>query len=234
MSVKRIKTGIPGLDKILDGGFPESSSILIPGGSGAGKTIMCMQYIYNGAKLHNENGLLVTFESGLRNIKWNLESFGWDMAAVKDKVKVYRLNIDPTKDPRKQIDSELDVIASMVEEHNIKRLAVDSVSVFGVWFKEMGELRSMLFNFAAYLKQLKVTTMLTAETKGGRRDFSSFGVEEFVVDGLFVLYFTPPHRSIFIRKMRGTDHSKTLHPLDLTKEGMTVRSKEQVVWEAIK
>ncbi|MHA1754609.1 MAG: RAD55 family ATPase, partial [Candidatus Odinarchaeia archaeon] len=42
---KRVKTGIPGLDGILHGGFIKGSNILVSGSAGTGKTIMCMQFL---------------------------------------------------------------------------------------------------------------------------------------------------------------------------------------------
>ena len=44
--VERIKTGIPGLDKLIQGGFVKGSAVLISGGTGAGKTIFCLQYLW--------------------------------------------------------------------------------------------------------------------------------------------------------------------------------------------
>ena len=47
--VERVKTGIPGLDDLIGGGFPKESTILLSGVAGAGKTIFCLQFIFNGA-----------------------------------------------------------------------------------------------------------------------------------------------------------------------------------------
>jgi KaiC/GvpD/RAD55 family RecA-like ATPase len=74
---------------------------------------------------------------------------------------------------------------------------------------------------------------LTTETRGGKKDFSAFGVEEFIVDGVIMLYFTPPHRSIFVKKMRGTDHSKSIHPFEIKDRGIVVKPKDNVLWESI-
>jgi len=46
----RVKTGIPGLDELIEGGIPTGSSVLVSGGAGTGKTIIATQYIYEGAK----------------------------------------------------------------------------------------------------------------------------------------------------------------------------------------
>jgi len=42
---KRVKSGIKGLDKLVGGGFPEKSVVLISGGPGTGKTTLGLQYL---------------------------------------------------------------------------------------------------------------------------------------------------------------------------------------------
>ena len=75
--------------------------------------------------------------------------------------------------------------------------------------------------------------MMTTETTGGQ-ETSAYGVEEFVVDGVFALYFIPPHRTIFIRKLRGTKHSPSVHPCEITSSGIIVNPRDEVLWSAIK
>jgi len=238
--MNRVKTGVQGLDALLEGGIPEGSSVLVSGGSGTGKTIFATQYIYNGGKLYGEPGIYVSIETNLKNIIWNMQNFNWDIRELQEKnlMKTYRLNIGHTKKRESvedRIDEELNVISQMVKEIGAKRLVIDSVSAFGVWFENVGLVRNLLFQFVDRLKNLDCTTVLTTETGGGRREFSSFGVEEFVVDGVIALYFTPPHRSIFVKKMRGTNHSKTIHPFDISKKGgININAQDRVLWESIK
>lgn len=234
--MERVKTGIPGLDDLVEGGIPASSAVLLSGGSGTCKTILGLQYLYAGAKQYGEPGIYVTIESSAKNITWNIESFGWDLKQLQDKnlVRVYRLQFDTQRDIGSQISMQLGAIASMVKEMKAKRLVIDSITAFGIWIKDPGDLRSMLYRFSDGLKETGCTTMLISETKGGKTDFSAFGVEEFICDGILALYFTPPNRSIFVRKMRGTNHSKTIHPLEISAKGLNVRSKDEVMWDAIR
>ena len=51
----KVKTGIVGLDKMLDGGLVESTVTLLAGSPGIGKTTIGLQFIYNGVKRYNEN-----------------------------------------------------------------------------------------------------------------------------------------------------------------------------------
>ncbi len=238
--MQRVPTGIPGLDELIEGGFPEGSSVLVGGGPGAGKTIFAMQYIYEGARSHNEPGLYVTLETGLKDITWNMQSFQWDIKTLQDKnmMKIYRLNFGNTQsqdEVKEQIEKELSIITKMVDSIDAKRLVIDSVTAFGVWIPEAGFLRHMLFEFVNRLKETGCTTILTSEIAGeDRNKFSAFGVEEFIVDGVVALYFTPPNRSIFVRKMRGTNHSKSIHAFDIEEGGVIVRPKDEILWGALR
>lgn len=230
--MERVATGIEGLDVLIKGGIPKGSTVLVSGGTGTGKTILATQFIYNGAVKYREAGLYVTLETNLKNIVWNMENFNWDIESLQKKnlMKIYRMHLDKQVD----IEGELEVITKMVEELEAKRLVVDSTTAFTLWIREPGELRRTVYDFTDALKELDCTTMLTSETHEDKNQFSAFGVEEFIADGVIALYFTPPHRSIFIRKMRGTSHSNKVHPLDITDKGISIRAKDEVMWEALR
>lgn len=236
--MERVPTGIPGLDELVKGGLPKGSSVLVSGGPGAGKSIFSMQYIVEGARLYNEGGLYVTIETNPRNIMWDMASFNWDIKKFQDKkmINIYRLKMGYSRDAKQvedKIDEELEIIASMLKETNAKRLVIDSTTSLGIWFGKP-ILRAMLFKFVDYLKELDCTTVLTSEASNPKEKFSAFGVEEFVTDGVIVLFFTPPYRSMFVRKMRGTAHDKNVHPFEITDHGIVVKPKETVLWEATK
>ena len=93
--MERTKTGIPGLDELLNGGIPKGSNVLVAGGAGTGKTILTTQYLYNGATKYGEAGLFVTLEGNVRDIAWNMESFQWDIKSLQDQgmLTIYRLNL---------------------------------------------------------------------------------------------------------------------------------------------
>jgi len=234
--MERVETGIKGFDELVAGGFPLGSTILISGGAGTGKTIFGLSYLYSGAKDHNEPGLFITLEGNLKNIVWNMETFGWDIKPLQDagKFKIYKMNLHTQENVERQIEEELKVIAKLVQDMGCKRLVVDSTTALGVWIPDQGKMRHLLYSFADSLKDLGCTTLLVAETRGGKTDFSAFGVEEFIVDGVVSLYFVPPNRSIFVRKMRGTNHSKSAHPMNISELGLEIKPRDEIMWESIK
>ena len=59
---RKVKTGIPGLDEMLDGGIPEGSVVLVMGEPGSGKTVMCSQFLYYGISELGEKGVFLSLD----------------------------------------------------------------------------------------------------------------------------------------------------------------------------
>lgn len=240
LAMKRVATGIPGMDSLLQGGFLEGSSILISGGAGTGKTIFSTQYIYQGAAQFSEPGIYITLEEGTTNIWWNMKSFQWNIAKMQQDnlIKIYRVGMFNPKDFAMQFDQEIGKIRDMVNEMGARRLVIDSTTAFGMFMGSDADVRYNLFKLINEMKKLNCTTLLLSEVRAQdgtpERDINSaFGVEEFVVDGLIRLYFSPPVRSLLVKKMRGTDHDKRIHPFEITPNGFEVNAAEQVLWESL-
>lgn len=86
MAIKRINTGIKGLDRLMQGGIPKGSPILVSGSPGTGKTILGLQFLYYGAK-NNEPGIYITFEEPKESIIIAAENFGWNLRDLEKKKK---------------------------------------------------------------------------------------------------------------------------------------------------
>lgn len=78
MKIDRVRTGVNGLDELLQGGFPKSHCILLSGAPGTGKTIFGQQFLYNGAK-NGEKGLYIAFNEELEDVLLQPTVFGWDI-----------------------------------------------------------------------------------------------------------------------------------------------------------
>ncbi|HLD80850.1 MAG TPA: ATPase domain-containing protein, partial [archaeon] len=201
-----------------------------------GKTILCTQFLYNGAVSFQEPGIFISFEEGKKNLGWNIQSFGWNVEELRRRglLEFYTIRPKSPEEFLKNVDREFLAIEALAAKMNAKRLVIDSTTAFGVWLNEPGTIRYKLFDVIEKLKALNITTLLTAETKGGLTDLSAFGVEEFVADGVIAVYFSPPLRALSVRKMRGTDHSKKIHPLEIGRYGVTVNYNDEILKEALR
>jgi KaiC/GvpD/RAD55 family RecA-like ATPase len=76
-NMERIKTGIRGLDELIQGGFPKGSNIVVTGAPGSGKSIFGMSFIAEGCK-NGEKCLYITVEQTPDDIVDQAFQFGWD------------------------------------------------------------------------------------------------------------------------------------------------------------
>ena len=187
--MNRVKTGVPGLDELLEGGFPESSSILVSGGTGTGKSILCMEYLYRGAKEYNEPGVYITLEEGPHNLWWNMQRFKWDLLPLErsNMLKIYKF--EPSVNMKDELEEQTKRIVDKARQMNAKRMVIDSITAFSFWVDDVSRIRYAIYSLVEELRKINCTTILTCETAGGKHDISRFGVEEFLVDGVIQLQF---------------------------------------------
>ena len=92
--------------------------------------------------------------------------------------------------------------------------------------REPSELRRMILQINNIMKKNKCTTIIVSEIIPGSSAISRFGVEEFVSDGIIFLdnrmIDNELRRSLGVLKLRGTDHSKAMHPYSITHRGIAV------------
>jgi len=226
----RVSTGIPGFDDLIGGGFLPDSVNLISGGTGTGKTIFALQFLYAGV-IKGESGLFISMEEDLSDLKDDARALGWDFDRFEQEGRITFLYVYPynLSDFQSQLISEITKV-------NAKRVVIDSTSVFGMALEDDYEVRKQLYTFASQLKRLKCTALLTSEIVGepsldNSGLLSRFGVEEFVSDSVILLYYSglggEGDRALRIMKMRRTNHVKGIIPFKITDKGIAVLSKEK-------
>lgn len=244
---KRVATGIKGFDKLVQGGFPKNSSILVCGGPGTGKTIFGMEFIVNGIKKSNERGLYVTFEQKAEALRGQASQFGWNLESLEKsgKLKVMALPVDKlTRETIKEI-------REIVKKEKIKRLVIDSLSTLVInapiyttpselSVKEVvGEstifsppiigdyiVKRFVYGFIDQLKELDCTSVLISEANLTGEYISRDTLSEFVCDGVVVISFESLggefSRSLIVRKMRHTKNDEDIHPMEIGKSGIVI------------
>jgi circadian clock protein KaiC len=228
----RVSSGVPGLDKLIRGGFERGSLAVLSGGPGTGKTVFCIQFLLQGAKT-GENGLFITFEELKEDIIRDAQSFGWDLAPLEKAKKLFVQYYSPF-----EFEKFLSELEDMITKKDVKRLVIDSTSVFGLYLKDPYEIRKRIWEVANLVKRWGVTAVVTSEVIGATEletaehspNVSRFGVEEFVADALFILHYAglggDYDRTFQIVKMRRTAHMRGLFPMKITPKGITISPKQ--------
>ncbi len=223
--VPRISTGIPGLDDLVEGGFPEGNVILVSGGAGCGKTIFSSQFVWEGLE-NGEKARFISLEEPVEDIRRDMEVFGWDLEKYEDTDDFKLTYIKPASGER----GFLNKVNDLASEEGVSRLVIDSVSIMlGAYGGGEAEKRGNMYDLLKSVKRSGATTILTSEIREDQEDMlSRYGVAEFVADGVIVLYYEGvgegTFRNLEVRKMRRTAHTPGTYPLEITDDGMKVLS----------
>jgi len=216
----RISSGIPGLDEMIEGGFPFPAVIMVAGGAGTGKTTFALKYLSEGAK-KGEQGLYFTTLS--EPTQWmlryasqfnfiNPDHFG-DKIVYTDLGAMIR-ETEPAE--------LLNLIEEKIAEVLPQRIVIDPISVIGGMLK--GNYRAFLFDLANRLKNWNATTVVTGEVNPGDLYPTELA---YAVDGIVLLLMAEEEgarrKYIEVLKMRGTNHMTGKQSIDINRnDGIVV------------
>lgn len=234
--IDRVKTGIPGLDELTEGGFPRGDTILVAGKAGTGKSILATQFIYKGATEYNEPGVFVTLEEPPHLIKRNMLQFGMDLEKLEKEKKISIVDLSPSKEvtpvtigeyPSFDLSGLEAIILNHVKKLKAKRVVLDTLSIMAYKFRSRDILREEFFKLTATITRTGCTLLLTSEIPAQDHGLGVFDIEAFLASGVIVLYNekisdTSRSRSIEVLKLRGSKHSSRIHSMRITDEGIRV------------
>lgn len=248
MTIQRTKTGIAGLDELIEGGFPNGRMILVSGACGTGKTIFAMQFLYKGITEYGENGVFVTFDEMPSKLREDMTRFKWDLDDLEKKGKIAIIDATSARAGKTSkeryslppmeadIDKMMIEIITLAKKINAKRIVVDSIPAMALQFKNSAETRRAILKMAYAISQNELTGIITSEISEQGLEkptqFSKYGVEEYIADGVVLLNFLgvekEANRTLHVRKMRGTDHASYFNPMFISEKGITVKKIEEV------
>ena len=183
--LERVPTGIKGLDDAMAGGFIKGSMNLVAGSPGSGKSIFAMQYLVNGAKEYDQQGVYITFEERKEKLLQYLDNFGWDLKKLVADKKIDILEQSPVDIKKATAKELLGLKFKIVKELKAKRLVIDSMSAFSLLFQDDFEKRTAHIQLFEMLRDWGVTALLTAEYDV--EDHKSMPLD-FEVDSIVWLY----------------------------------------------
>jgi len=219
--VERVTSGIPGLDKHMGGGYVKNSVNLISGATGTGKSIFGLQYIWHGLQ-KKDNGVYISLEQEPEEILADAQLFGWDFKKYMDQKKCVIEYLSTWN-----LEELPLIVLDRIKEIKAKRFVLDSITLVASEL-EPDRMRSEISEFLNKLKHSGVTSLLICEIPENSKALSTFGIEEYLVDGIVVLNYLEfvaggSPRSLLVRKMRRTKHGSDIYPFKITNKGIELK-----------
>lgn len=244
---KVLITNISGFDKLFkNGGIPKGNSVLVAGGPGTGKSILCRQICYNLVS-KGKKCMYVSFEESKERIIKSMQDFGWEVQKYVDNGNLLIQKINPLDILRMKFGSIGGSGSATELSYKIKPLvipkefvpdliAVDSLSaIIAASITKDKNYRVYLQQLFSFFEETGATSLLITETEPIPIRYSETGIEEFLADGIIVLYNLQKKDSrenaIEVLKMRYGQHQKKIVLMEITDKGISIHPDKRVTIE---
>lgn len=238
--LRKVGTGVDGLDKMLRGGIPEQSITLITGGPGVGKTILSLQYLMASVE-RGESCVYVSLGEPMEKKIQYTKAFNWDLEEAINMGKIEVLDIYMIPYGRDDVESfdrkhgKLqrsieDLIDTAVRKVGAKHIIVDPLTSLLIHEFRSGKKRLIVTKLFRTIRRLKCTGIITSEELLKPREFY---MEQFLSDGVVTLNKNLEDfkliKTLRIDKMRGIDFDDQPRRYAITNNGFIVFNSEPVL-----
>src|ERR1022692_1273546 len=229
-TLPKAATGIQGLDEITGGGLPRGRPTLISGGAGAGKTLFGLEFLVRGATQYSEPGVFMSFEESIPDLTKNVASLGFDLDRLVSDKKLFvdHVSIAPSElgeTGEYDLEGLFIRIADAVQRGGARRVVLDTIEALFGDLPNPAILRSEIRRLFNWLKQKRLTTVITAERDHPDK-LTRHGIEEFVSDCVILLDHRIREeistRRLRIIKYRGSTHGTNEYPFLIDDQGISV------------
>ena len=218
--MRKVRTGVYGLNALLDGGINEHSTTVVIGSPGAGKTTFATQFLRRGL-LGNDDAVFITLDEAPSEIIKNSRLMGWEdiETYISEGSLIF---VDASgKQFSNFIQKELAEFVDDWEGHNA-RIAIDPLTPVLWSVKEKYEQRELVSFFLRETRKIG-TVLCTLEEHGIVGDLSApdLVIPMYLADNVIHLRYasheSPEGREMKIIKCRSSKHSRFWHPYGIAK-----------------
>ncbi|MDP1636904.1 MAG: ATPase domain-containing protein [Candidatus Nitrotoga sp.] len=223
--IRRLATGVPGLDNLLGGGLPEFSFNLIAGTPGSGKTTLANQIMFSLANPDNRALFFTVLgEPALKMLRYQQQFPFFDINKINESIRFVNLSAD-------LLDGDFERVLSRIEEevqaYAPSLVFVDSFRsvVQSAKKQDQGsaELQRFVQQLGMQMTSWQATTFLIGEYLKSEEDSSPVFT---VADGILWLsqnlHRNSVVRKIQVIKMRGQGQVPGLHTFRISDQGIQI------------
>ncbi|MGA2292187.1 circadian clock protein KaiC [Bradyrhizobium sp.] len=229
--ISKARSGISGLDEIMGGGFPRGTATLLLGGAGAGKTLLALQSLVNGARQFDEPGIFVAFEEASKNIVAHAD-FGWDIPALPQK-SLFFLDAMPSFDLVQSgsfdLSGMLAALDAQVSSMGAARIVFDAIDIVLTLLDDSFAQRREVHRLHDWLQTRRLTAIITSKIRrtDAKADHQApFEFMQFMADCSIVLHHRVvqgvSQRSLQVLKYRGSSFEENEAPFVISGTGFEV------------
>jgi KaiC/GvpD/RAD55 family RecA-like ATPase len=209
--MRRIETGIFGLDNLLGGGYLPNTINIVLGSPGTGKTTFALQYLMKGIE-KGEKGIFISFDMDELDVIECVSSLGWD--EIKDYINEDRLSINRFHAEKiSYLNEDLFKFIRLAAADEM-RIAIDSFTplISSISFEDRSEVNWFFSN----LKKLGTALITLEEPPNGDLSSPSLVIPIFLANSVINIknlgYGEAFNRTIRIIKHRGSWHAEGIFP----------------------
>jgi circadian clock protein KaiC len=237
MKNQRIPTGIPELDRLIEGGLRIGKSYLVIGEPGTGKTVFALQFLINGL-MNKEKGLYVAIDEKPADVMEQAKSLGWDLAPFIDAKEFLILDASAyfggraAEGQARSIDVQRVVtdLSNYISRLGASRVVIDPVGPLlfsrDSMSRVLDQTRLLFYGLQANAGTTNLLTTYAVERQ-------IRGIEEYLVSGTFFLEMERVNRrfvrTLTIEKMRSTALTPGQYVFDIIPDrGIVLRHPSEV------
>ncbi len=218
-------SGIGAFDEMSRDGYWEGSSTICAGPSGAGKTLMGLQFICSGARA-GEAGVIASLQENEAQLQRVVSGFGWSLAEPGVET-MYRSPVDI------QIDEWAYELLDTIDRVGAKRVMIDSLTDIRLAAGEEIRYREFMYSLTQRCARQHVSLFMTSETPDlfTIDRLAELGMSH-MSDNLIVLEYVRNHatidRTLAVLKTRAASHEPDIRQFTITREGIQLAQRERV------
>lgn len=226
--VERSRTGLPGLDDILNGGLISHRLYLIEGNPGAGKTTLALQYLLEGVRA-GERCLYITLSETKEELSAGAGSHGWTLNGIEVVELLAEEDLDTEAQLTMYHPSEVELtettrrVLSAVERVNPARVVFDSLSEMRLLAQSSLRYRRQILALKQFFIGRKCTVLLLDDgtSEGGDPQLQSIAHGVISLEQRAPLYGSA-RRRLRITKLRGTGYRGGYHDFTIVVGGVVI------------